>query len=73
MPKTPQQNDHDVTKRKNRTILKMAINMLKTKKMSREFWTEDVTCAAYLTNRAPINSVHDKTPSRSMEWKKVRN
>jgi len=42
-PYSPQQNG--VVERKNRTILNMVRNMLKSKNMPKEFWAEAVDCA----------------------------
>jgi transposase InsO family protein len=63
VPRSPQQNG--VADRKNQTILNMVRNMLKSKKMPREFWAEAVACAVYLTNRSPTRSVHEKTPQEA--------
>jgi len=49
-PYTPQHNR--VAKRKNRTIMDMARNMLETKGMPNYFWVEVVTCAVYLINKS---------------------
>ena len=43
MPRSPQQNG--IVERKNRSILNMVRNMLKTKKMLKEFWVKAVDCA----------------------------
>jgi transposase InsO family protein len=43
VPRSPQQND--MVERKNRSILNMVRNMLKTKKMPQEFWAKAVDCA----------------------------
>jgi len=40
----------------------MTINMLKTKKMSKEFWAEIVDCVVYLSNRHPMRGLNDMTP-----------
>jgi len=58
-PYTPQHNG--VAERKNRTIMDMARSMLKAKGMPNYFWTEDVTCAVYLINRSPTQSVPNTT------------
>jgi hypothetical protein len=39
----------------------MTRNMLKTKKMSKEFWVEVVDCAIYLSNRCHTKSLNDIT------------
>jgi len=43
VPRSPQQND--MVERKNRSILNMVRNMLKTKKMPQEFRAKAVDCA----------------------------
>ncbi|KAL0544538.1 hypothetical protein IC582_019655 [Cucumis melo] len=60
VPFTPQQNG--VVERKNRTIINMAQNMLKCKKMPKEFWAQVVECAVYLSNRSPTRSLWNKSP-----------
>ena len=60
VPRSPQQNS--VAERKNRSILNMARNMLKSKKMPKELWAEAVDYAVYLSNRCPTRSVQGKTP-----------
>ena len=57
---TPQHNG--VAERKNKTIMGMARCMLKAKGMPNYFWTETVTCAVYLINRSPTQSVSNTTP-----------
>jgi hypothetical protein len=39
----------------------MTRSMLKTKKMSKEFWVEVVDCAIYLSNRCHIKGLNDMT------------
>jgi hypothetical protein len=46
----------------------MARNMLKTKKMPKEFWIEAVDCVIYLSNRCHIKSLNDMTPKEA--WSK---
>jgi transposase InsO family protein len=43
-------HQNGVAKRKNRTILDMIRNMLKSKIMLKEFWAEAVRCVVYLQN-----------------------
>jgi len=50
-----------VVERKNISILNMARNMLKTKKIPKEFWDEVVNCAIYLSNRCLTKSLNDMT------------
>jgi transposase InsO family protein len=59
MPRSPQQND--VVERKNITILNMARNMLKTKKIPKEFWAKVVDCAIYLSNRCLTKNMNGMT------------
>ena len=56
VPRSPQQNG--VAEKKNRTILDVARNMLKSKRLPKEFWAEAITCAVYLSNRSPTSQVH---------------
>ncbi|GAA0173738.1 transmembrane signal receptor [Lithospermum erythrorhizon] len=68
VPRTPQQNG--VAERKNRTILNMVRSMLKNKKMLKEFWTEAVSCAVYLSNRSFTKSLKNVTPQEAWSgWK----
>ncbi|OMO69396.1 Integrase, catalytic core [Corchorus capsularis] len=67
-PRSPQQNR--VVKRKNRTVLKMTRSMLKTKKMPKEFWAQDVDCAVYLLNKCTTRAVENKTPLEAWSGKK---
>jgi len=39
----------------------MTRSMLKTKKMSKEFWVEVVDCAIYLLNRCHTKCLNDMT------------
>ena len=55
VPRFPQQNG--MVKRKKMSILNMARNMLKTKKMPKKFWAEAVNCAIYLSNKFPTKVV----------------
>lgn len=48
---TPKQNG--VAERKNRTIVEMAISMLKGKGLSKKLWAEAVNIAIYILNRSP--------------------
>jgi len=59
-PYTPQHNE--VVERKNRTIMDMVRSTLKAKGMPNYFWAEAVTCAVYLINRSPTQSVPNTTP-----------
>jgi len=66
-PYAPQQNG--VTERKNQTIIDMVRSMLKSKKMSKEFWAEAVQCAIYVQNRCPHVKLDDQTHKRHGEDK----
>jgi len=48
----------------------MARNMLKTKKMPKEFWAEAVDCAIYLSNRCPTKSLNGMTPQEAWSRRK---
>ena len=56
--------------RKNRSILNIARNILKTKKIPKEFWVEDVDYAIYLSNRCPIKSLNGMTPKETWSRRK---
>jgi len=62
-----------VVKRKNKTILNMARNLLKSKRMPKEFLAEPVASVIYLSNYSPIRSVWGKDTIRSMKQKKAQN
>jgi hypothetical protein len=47
-PYSPQQNK--ITERKNHIILNIVRSMLKSKNMSKKFWTKLVRCVVYLQN-----------------------
>ncbi|KAH9752737.1 hypothetical protein KPL71_014822 [Citrus sinensis] len=66
--RSPQQNG--VAERKNRIILDMARNMLKSKRLPKEFWAEAVACAVYLSNRSTTRSVLGKTPQEAWSGRK---
>ena len=50
----------------------MARSMLKSKNMPKEFWTEAVDCAVYLSNRCYMRSVKDKDMTPQQVWKGKR-
>ncbi|GKA14650.1 putative ribonuclease H-like domain-containing protein, partial [Tanacetum coccineum] len=58
--RTPQQND--VAKRKNRTLIEVAITMLVVSKLPTTFWDEAVNTACYVLNRVLVIKPHNKTP-----------
>jgi len=68
VPRSPQQNG--VVERKNITILNMARSMLKARNMPKEFWAEVVSCAVYLSNRAPTSNLKDQTPQEAWSGRK---
>jgi hypothetical protein len=51
-----------VVGRNNRSILNMARNMLKTKKVPKKFWVEAVDYDIYLSNRYPTKGLNGMTP-----------
>ena len=57
-PYTPQHNG--LVERRNRTILDMARNMLKQKKLPNSFWGEVVSTTNYLLNRCPTKRLKEK-------------
>jgi len=63
---TPQQNG--VAERKNRTIMEMALSMLQSKNLPKQFWDEAVNTAIYILNRPPTKTVFKKTPYET--WNK---
>jgi len=68
MPRSPQQND--VVKRKNRSILNIVRNMLKTKKMLNEFLDETIDYVVYLSNKCHTKSLNDITPQEAWYGRK---
>ena len=52
---TPQQNG--IAKRKNRTIMEMACNMLAANHFSNEYWGEAVANVVYIMNQCLTKSV----------------
>lgn len=59
-PYTPQHNGMAV--RRNRTLVDMARCMIKGKQLSKSYWGEAVSTAAYLLNRCPTNQKGNLTP-----------
>ncbi|KAH9684673.1 DNA (cytosine-5)-methyltransferase 1B [Citrus sinensis] len=57
---TPQQNG--LAERMNRTIIERVRYMLLNANLSKGFWAEAVTTAAYLINRSPSSALGFKTP-----------
>ena len=64
---TPQQNG--ITKRMNRTLLEKVRCMLVSSRLSKPFWGEVVSTAAYLINRSPSSTVSFKTPEQMWSGK----
>jgi transposase InsO family protein len=60
---TPQPNC--VTKRKNRTIMKMTRSMLTAKQLTNEYCAEEATNAIYLLNICPTKSVKNRVPKEA--------
>ena len=67
-PYTPQQNG--VAERANRTIVEMAMSMIHSQGLGREFWAEAVCNAAYTHNRCPTRVVYGMTPEEAWSGKK---
>lgn len=57
---TPEQNG--VAERKNRTMVKMARSILKSKGLPDYFWAEGVATAVYLINLSTTKAVWNQTP-----------
>ena len=56
---------------KNRTIMNMVRIMLKSKRLSIEFWIEYVACLVYIMNMSPTKNVKNRVPQESwshMKW-----
>jgi len=49
----------------------MARNMLKTKKMPKEFWAEIVDCVVYLSTRCPTKGLNDVTSQEAWNERKL--
>ncbi|KAL1543753.1 hypothetical protein AAHA92_20688 [Salvia divinorum] len=65
VPGTPQQNR--VAERMNRTLMERVRCMLFASGMSKKFWGEAVSTAAYLINKCPATSLKGDTPD--FRWK----
>jgi len=59
-PYTPQQNE--VSERRNKFVMKMAICMLHDKELPKTFWAEVVNTTFFLQNHLPTKALRDKTP-----------
>ncbi|KAH9679839.1 hypothetical protein KPL71_026297 [Citrus sinensis] len=57
---TPQQNG--LVEMMNRTLIEKVRCMLFNANLSKHFWAEAITTAAYLVNRSPSATLHFKTP-----------
>ncbi|GJX33029.1 ribonuclease H-like domain-containing protein [Tanacetum coccineum] len=53
---------NDVAKRKNRTLIEAARNILVDSKLPTTFWAEAVNTACYVLNRVLVIKPHNKTP-----------
>lgn len=60
---TPQQNS--VAECKNRTIMNMAISMLKGRNLSHEFWGDTMACVVHVLNISPTKIVKNKVPEEA--------
>ena len=58
---TPEQNG--VAERMNRNILEEARCMLLSSKVDKQFWSEAVRTAVYMTNRSPTSAFNDNVPA----------
>ncbi|GJT96901.1 putative ribonuclease H-like domain-containing protein [Tanacetum coccineum] len=58
--RTPQQNG--IAKRRNRTLIEVAITMLADSKLPTTFWAEAVNTACYVQNRVLVGKPYNKTP-----------
>ena len=68
VPKTPEQNG--VAERLNRTLVESARSMLLDAVLSKHYWAEAISTAAYLRNRCPTKAVQGKTPFEAWHGKK---
>ncbi|KAH9648136.1 hypothetical protein KPL70_025471 [Citrus sinensis] len=64
---TPQQNG--LTERMNRTLVEKVRCMLFSANLSKHFWADAVTTAAYLMNRSPSTALNFKTPQEAWSGK----
>ena len=62
-PYTPQHNG--IAEKRNRTILNMARNMMKGKKMPHYFLGEATSTAVYILNRCPTKRLQGYTPEKA--------
>jgi hypothetical protein len=57
-------------KRNTKSILNMARNMLKTKKIPKEFWDETIYYVVYLLNKCSMIGLNDMTPQETKNGRK---
>ena len=62
VPKTPEQNG--VAERLNRTLVESARSMLLDAALSKHYWAEAISTAAYLRNRCPTRLYKEKLHSK---------
>lgn len=67
-PYTPEQNG--LAERMNRTIVEKARCMLFDSDLSKQFWAEAVSTAAYIVNRLPCGNDMDVTPEEAWTGRK---
>lgn len=68
VPGTPQQNG--LVERMNRTLLNKVRCMIISSGLSKAFWAEAVSTAAYLVNRSPSTALNMKTPMEAWTGQK---
>ncbi|GKF02460.1 retrovirus-related pol polyprotein from transposon TNT 1-94 [Tanacetum coccineum] len=69
-PYNPEQNG--IVEQTNRTVVEMAHSMIKSKKLSDDFWAEAVATAVYLLNLSPTNSAQAESKIQAIYiWKEA--
>lgn len=69
IPRSAQQNG--VAEKKNKIILNMTKSMLKSKRLSKDFWAEVTAYAIYLSSKSPTKNVSDNTPQNAWSERKA--